>query len=112
MSRGVKMLVNEMNIETDEHDILNNYKKTRGRMSTNLFIIFFLISILSIVSVELSKINQTNCEKNTHLKDSGFLRNPLLLKINKTLGEKNATNKEQYLPASSNAVGIFEISPS
>lgn len=40
------MLVNEMNIETDEHDILNNYKKTRGRMSTNLFIILCLISIL------------------------------------------------------------------
>lgn len=72
MSRGVKMLVNEMNIETDEHDILNNYKKTRGRMSTNLFIILCLISILSIVSVELSKINQTNCEKKHPFKGQRF----------------------------------------
>lgn len=51
------MLVNEMNIEIDEYDIFNDYKKIRGRMLINLFIILCLILILLIVFVELLKIN-------------------------------------------------------
>lgn len=83
-------MLNEINVEEENIRTVNNEPRWKFS-SSKIFIISCLISILSIVSVEMSRMNFMDCKHvgmdmpkiNTDI--SSFLRNGLLLSENNTV---------------------------
>lgn len=92
----------DMDVELGENIQSNNVRfLSKSRFPTNLFIVLSLISILSVVSVKFSKVNDVDCK--TYGKQNEISNRVKEVRDPSWILTKNSTITNNFLPSISPA---------